>query len=199
MTELEFAQRLKKLRKAKNLTQQELADLLGVSNKSVSRWETGGYPDVAMLGPCPVARGLFPLPSAGRRSHRSHPARHPAKGQPGTAPHFPPPAAESGLLPVKAPPRPHPHSHFLLLAAVHHRPAQGLRHLPQMVLHRPGPAVLRADPPADGTGCWSKNSGGCSFPCCSCAGAVPPCSPPPSPIPWHIPSAPAPSFPTTLC
>lgn len=58
MTELEFAERLKALRKAKNMTQQELADLLGVSNKSVSRWETGGYPDVAMLGPLAKALGV---------------------------------------------------------------------------------------------------------------------------------------------
>lgn len=58
MTEQEFAQRLKKLRKAKNMTQQELADRLGVSNKSVSRWETGGYPDVAMLGPLAKALGV---------------------------------------------------------------------------------------------------------------------------------------------
>ena len=58
MTEQEFAQRLKKLRKEKNMTQQELADRLGVSNKSVSRWETGGYPDVAMLGPLAKALGV---------------------------------------------------------------------------------------------------------------------------------------------
>lgn len=58
MTELEFAERLKALRKSKNMTQQELADLLGVSNKSVSRWETGGYPDVAMLGPLARALGV---------------------------------------------------------------------------------------------------------------------------------------------
>ena len=56
MTEQEFAQRLKQYRKAKGLTQQELADLLGVSNKSVSRWESGSYPDVATLGP--LARAL---------------------------------------------------------------------------------------------------------------------------------------------
>ena len=58
MTELEFAERLKSLRKAKNMTQQELADLLGVSNKSVSRWETGGYPDVTMLSPLARALGV---------------------------------------------------------------------------------------------------------------------------------------------
>ena len=58
MTELEFAQRLKQYRKAKGLTQQELADLLGVSNKSVSRWESGSYPDVATLGPLARALGV---------------------------------------------------------------------------------------------------------------------------------------------
>ena len=58
MTELEFARRLKQYRKAKNLTQQELADRLGVSNKSVSRWEGGSYPDVSTLGPLAKALGV---------------------------------------------------------------------------------------------------------------------------------------------
>lgn len=51
MTELEFGERLKQYRKARGLTQQELADLLGVSNKSVSRWESGSYPRRGHPGP----------------------------------------------------------------------------------------------------------------------------------------------------
>lgn len=49
MNEQEFAQRLRQYRKDKGMTQQELADLLGVSNKTVSRWESGSYPDVTTL------------------------------------------------------------------------------------------------------------------------------------------------------
>lgn len=56
MTEFEFGDRLRQYRKAKLMTQQELAERLSVSDKSVSRWENGSYPDVAMLGP--LAREL---------------------------------------------------------------------------------------------------------------------------------------------
>lgn len=38
------------LRKSKGYTQQEVADILGVSNKTVSSWECGGScPDISML------------------------------------------------------------------------------------------------------------------------------------------------------
>lgn len=57
--EQDFSERLKKYRREKNLTQQELADLLQVSNKTVSRWESGGgYPDVPMLVPLARAPGV---------------------------------------------------------------------------------------------------------------------------------------------
>ena len=58
MNELEFGGRLKQYRTAKNMTQQELADRLGVSNKSISRWESGSYPDVATLAPLAKALGI---------------------------------------------------------------------------------------------------------------------------------------------
>jgi len=38
------------LRREKGLTQQQLGELLGVTNKTVSRWENGNYmPDIALL------------------------------------------------------------------------------------------------------------------------------------------------------
>jgi len=41
---------LAELRKEKGLTQEKLGEILGVSNKTVSRWETGNYlPPVEML------------------------------------------------------------------------------------------------------------------------------------------------------
>ncbi len=45
------------LRKSKGMTQQEVADRLGVSNKTVSSWETGAScPDISML---PAIAELF--------------------------------------------------------------------------------------------------------------------------------------------
>ncbi|QWB96195.1 helix-turn-helix domain-containing protein [Mycoplasmatota bacterium] len=41
---------IQELRKAKKLTQNDLADLLQITNKAVSRWETGeGFPDIVLL------------------------------------------------------------------------------------------------------------------------------------------------------
>jgi len=43
---------IKALREKSNMTQLRLADILGVSDKSVSKWETGkGYPDISLLQP----------------------------------------------------------------------------------------------------------------------------------------------------
>lgn len=45
------------LRKEKNLTQAALAEMLGISNRTVSKWENGdGMPDIALL---PEVAGVF--------------------------------------------------------------------------------------------------------------------------------------------
>ena len=43
---------IKELREQNSMTQSELAERLGVSDKAVSKWETGrGYPDITLLQP----------------------------------------------------------------------------------------------------------------------------------------------------
>ena len=43
---------IKRLREKKNLTQAELADKIFVTDKAVSKWETGrGYPDISLVEP----------------------------------------------------------------------------------------------------------------------------------------------------
>lgn len=43
---------IKELRESKSMTQAELADKLMISDKTVSKWETGkGYPDISLLEP----------------------------------------------------------------------------------------------------------------------------------------------------
>ena len=49
---------LRILRKQKGLTQNQLAERIGVTDKAVSRWETGkGFPDVSLLQPLAEALG----------------------------------------------------------------------------------------------------------------------------------------------
>ena len=50
---------IKSLREARNLTQAELADKIGVSSKTVSKWETAkGLPDITLLQPLASALGV---------------------------------------------------------------------------------------------------------------------------------------------
>ena len=59
MEKYEFGSRVAQLRKIKGITQAQLAEMLNVSNKTISRWETGdGYPDISLLKPLAMALGV---------------------------------------------------------------------------------------------------------------------------------------------
>ena len=50
---------IKRLREGKRMTQYELAGKLGVSDKTVSKWETGrGYPDISLIEPLAETLGV---------------------------------------------------------------------------------------------------------------------------------------------
>lgn len=50
---------IKRLREAHRLTQSRLAELLQVSDKTISKWETGkGYPDITLVEPLAKALGV---------------------------------------------------------------------------------------------------------------------------------------------
>ena len=50
---------IKQLREKQNLTQAELAERIGVSSKTVSKWETAkGLPDISLLQPLAQALGI---------------------------------------------------------------------------------------------------------------------------------------------
>ncbi len=50
MDQIKTGKFIAELRKANNLTQQQLGDKIGVTNKTISRWENGNYmPDIEML------------------------------------------------------------------------------------------------------------------------------------------------------
>ena len=54
---LTIGENIKVIRKSKDITQEQLAEMLGVSCQSVSRWELGVcYPDMELL---PVLAGIF--------------------------------------------------------------------------------------------------------------------------------------------
>ena len=55
--EMNIGNKLSRLRREKGLTQEQLAEMLGVSPPAVSKWENGhSYPDITLL--CPLARAL---------------------------------------------------------------------------------------------------------------------------------------------
>ena len=57
MKDYKFGERLAALRKAKGYSQFQLARMMDVTDKAVSKWETGGgYPDITLLEP--LAREL---------------------------------------------------------------------------------------------------------------------------------------------
>jgi DNA-binding XRE family transcriptional regulator/desulfoferrodoxin (superoxide reductase-like protein) len=50
---------IKQLRENRNMTQAELAEKIGVSSKTVSKWETAkGLPDISLLQPLALALGI---------------------------------------------------------------------------------------------------------------------------------------------
>ena len=50
---------IKQLREGRNLTQAELAQMIGVSSKTISKWETAkGLPDITLLQPLAQALGI---------------------------------------------------------------------------------------------------------------------------------------------
>ena len=50
---------IRRLREGRRLTQQQLAEKMNVSDKTVSKWETGrGYPDITLIEPLAKALGV---------------------------------------------------------------------------------------------------------------------------------------------
>jgi len=59
MNNLEFGAFIAQLRKELNMTQKDLADILHVTDKAVSKWETGkGFPDLKLMEPLAQALGV---------------------------------------------------------------------------------------------------------------------------------------------
>ncbi len=59
MDQVKIGQFIGICRREKNLTQRQLADLVGVSDKAVSKWETGrGLPEASSMAPLCEALGI---------------------------------------------------------------------------------------------------------------------------------------------
>ncbi len=58
MMENNFNAQIKKARKASGMTQEQLADKIGVSTQAVSKWESSGYPDASLLPTIAEALGI---------------------------------------------------------------------------------------------------------------------------------------------
>ena len=50
--EISIGENIKRLRRSKGMTQEQLADILNISNAAVSKWERGdSFPDITLLFP----------------------------------------------------------------------------------------------------------------------------------------------------
>lgn len=59
MDQIKIGRFIAAMRKEKSYTQRQLADILGISDKTVSKWETGnGLPDVSLMMPLCDALGI---------------------------------------------------------------------------------------------------------------------------------------------
>ena len=82
MNDNNIAEKITKLRKEKGLTQSQLAALINVSNKTISRWETGeGYPEISLLLPLAKALGVTTDYLLGAACEQETPAQTPASGE----------------------------------------------------------------------------------------------------------------------
>lgn len=59
MDQISIGRFIADMRKRKNMTQRELADILLISDKTVSKWESGkGLPEVSLMRPLADALGV---------------------------------------------------------------------------------------------------------------------------------------------
>lgn len=74
---------IRRLREDRHMTQEQLAEMLYVSGKAVSRWETGrGYPDISLLEPLAKALGISVIELlSGNTVRNGNRAAHMARGR----------------------------------------------------------------------------------------------------------------------